>query len=151
MREIVTEQARKKLRRLLQTQKLGVLATREFKRPYQSLVAFAVSDDLKHIFFATAAETRKYANLTRHCEVSMLFDDRRNSPADFNKGIAVTALGRAEEVGPRKKAKILDLYLKKHPGLEGFTRSPSCRLFQIRVRTFILVTEFQRVMEVRPG
>ena len=151
MPEIVTEQARTKLRRLFRTQKLGVLATRGSRGPYQNLVAFAVSDDFKHIYFATAAETRKYANLTRHGEVSMLFDDRSNSPADFHQGTAVTALGRAKEVSPRSKAKILDLYIKRHPGLEGFAKSPSCRLFQIKVRTFIVVTEFQRTTEVRPG
>jgi nitroimidazol reductase NimA-like FMN-containing flavoprotein (pyridoxamine 5'-phosphate oxidase superfamily) len=151
MPEIATEEARKKLRRLLRTQKLGVLATRESNRPYQNLVAFVVSADLKQIYFATAVETRKYANLARHSEVSMLFDNRRNAPADFRRGIAVTALGRAEEVKPRSNPKILDLYLKKHPDLEGFVKSPSCRLFQIKVRTYIIVTEFQRVMEIRPG
>jgi nitroimidazol reductase NimA-like FMN-containing flavoprotein (pyridoxamine 5'-phosphate oxidase superfamily) len=151
MPEIATEEARKKLRRLLRTQKLGVLATRESSRPYQNLVAFVVSDDLKHIYFATAVETRKYANLTRHSEVSMLFDDRSNAPSDFRRGIAATAMGRAREVNPRTNATILDLYLKKHPDLEGFAKSPSCRLFQIKVRTYIIVTEFQRVMEIRPG
>jgi nitroimidazol reductase NimA-like FMN-containing flavoprotein (pyridoxamine 5'-phosphate oxidase superfamily) len=151
MTKIATEEGRKKIRLLLRTQKLGVLATMESRHPYQSLVAFAVSDDLKHIYFATAVETRKYVNLTRHSEVSMLFDDRSNSPIDFRQGIAVTAIGSAKEVTPRSKAKILDLYLKRHPGLEGFAKSPSCRLFQIKVRTFILVTEFQRVTEVRPG
>jgi len=151
MTEIATEEVRKKLRRLLRTQKLGVLATREFSLPYQSLVAFAVSEDLRQIYFATAVETRKYANLARHSQVSMLFDDRRNAPEDFHQGIAVTAIGRAKEVYPRSKAKILDLYLKKHPDLEGFVKSPSCRLFQVKVRTYIIVTEFQRVMEVRPG
>jgi nitroimidazol reductase NimA-like FMN-containing flavoprotein (pyridoxamine 5'-phosphate oxidase superfamily) len=149
--EIVNEEARKKLERVLRTQKLGVLATRESSGPYQNLVAFAASDDLKHIYFATAAGTRKYANLGRYSEVSMLLDDRSNAPADFHQGTAVTALGRAEEVGPRSKARIRDLYLKKHPDLEEFIRSPACRLFQIRVRQYIIVTEFQRVKEVRPG
>lgn len=147
----MNEEARKKLERVLRTQKLGVLATRESSGPYQNLVAFAASDDLKHIYFATAAGTRKYANLGRYSEVSMLLDDRSNAPADFHQGTAVTALGRAEEVGPRSKARIRDLYLKKHPDLEEFIRSPACRLFQIRVRQYIIVTEFQRVKEVRPG
>lgn len=151
MRKNETEKSRNRLRRLLKTQQLGVLATREFSRPYQSLVAFAVSADLKHIYFATAVDTRKYANLARHSEASMLFDDRSNAPADFHQGIAVTALGRAQEVKPRSKAKILDLYLRKHPNLEGFAKSPSSRLFQIKVRRYIIVTEFQRVTEVRPN
>lgn len=77
------------IRRLLSGQKLGVLATRETRSPYQNLVAFAVSGDLRHIYFATAAETRKHANLIRFPRVSMLFDNRSNAAADFYQGIDV--------------------------------------------------------------
>jgi len=142
--------ARAVIRRLLARQKLGVLATRETRSPYQSLVAFAVSRDLKHIYFATAADTRKYANLVRFPQVSMLFDNRRNAAADFNRGIAVAALGRAEMVKTRSKKEALDLYLRKHPTLDGFIKSPSCRMFQVKVKTYILVTEFQQVIPYNP-
>jgi nitroimidazol reductase NimA-like FMN-containing flavoprotein (pyridoxamine 5'-phosphate oxidase superfamily) len=53
------------IRRLLARQKLGVLATGETLSPYQNLVSFAVSKDLKHIYFATGVDTRKHANLLR--------------------------------------------------------------------------------------
>ena len=137
------------IRRLLAGQKLGVLATREPRSPYQSLVAFAVSRDLKHVYFATGVDTRKHANLIRFPQVSMLFDNRRNAAADFNRGIAVTALGRAEEVKTRTRKEVLGLYLRKHPTLDGFIKSPSCRMFQVKVRTYILVTEFQQVRRIQ--
>jgi len=137
------------LRRLLAGQKLGVLATREPCSPYQSLVAFAVSKDLKHIYFATGVDTRKHANLIRFPGVSMLFDNRRNAAADFNRGIAVTALGRAEEVKVRSRKEVLGLYLSQHPTLEGFIKSPSCRIFQVRVKTYIVVTKFQQVRRIQ--
>ena len=139
------------IRRLLAGQKLGVLATREARSPYQSLVAFAVSGDLRHIYFATAAQTRKYGNLIRFPQVSMLFDNRSNEEGDFAKGIAVAALGKAAEVGPRSEKKVLDLYLKKHPTLGGFIESPSCRMFQVKVKTYVVVTEFQQVTTYRPS
>ena len=137
------------IRRLLAGQKLGGLATREPRSPYQSLVAFAVSKDLKHIYFATGVDTRKHANLIRFPQVSMLFDNRRNAAADFNRGIAATALGRAEEVKTRSKKEVLGLYLSKHPTLGGFVKSPSCRIFQVRVKTYIVVTEFQQVRRIQ--
>jgi len=137
------------LRRLLAGQKLGVLATREPCSPYQSLVAFAVSKVLKHICFATGVDTRKYANLIRFPGASMLFDNRRNAAADFNRGIAVTALGRAEEVKVRSRKEVLGLYLSQHPTLEGFIKSPSCRIFQVRVKTYIVVTKFQQVRRIQ--
>ncbi|MGB7294324.1 MAG: pyridoxamine 5'-phosphate oxidase family protein [Candidatus Aminicenantales bacterium] len=143
--------ARTVIRRLLAGQKLGVLATREARSPYQSLVAFAVSDDLRHIYFATAAQTRKYGNLIRFPQVSILFDNRSNEEADFTKGIAVAALGRAEEVKIRSKKALVDLYLKKHPTLDAFVESPSCRIFQVKVKTYIVVTEFQQVRTYKPA
>ena len=139
------------IRRLLAGQKLGVLATRETRSPYQNLVAFAVSRDLRHIYFATAADTRKHANLIRFSQVSMLFDNRINAAADFYRGIAVTALGRAEEVKARGKKEVLGLYLRKHPTLDGFVKSPSCRMFRISVKTYIVVTGFQQVMTHDPS
>jgi hypothetical protein len=39
----------------------------------------------------------------------MLFDDRRNSAADFDRGVAVTVLGRAEKVKTRSRQEILDV------------------------------------------
>lgn len=139
------------IRRLLARQKLGVLATRETRSPYQSLVAFAVSRDLKHIYFATAADTRKHANLLRFPQVSMLFDNRRNAAADFNRGIAVTALGMAEMVKARSRKEVIDFYLRKHPALDGFIKSPSSRMFQVKVKTYIVVTKFQQVMTYHPS
>jgi len=138
------------IRRLLAGQKLGVLATRETRSPYQSLVAFAVSKDLRHIFFATEIKTRKHANLMRFPQVSMLFDNRSNAAADFNRGVAVTALGRALEVKSRSKREAVRLYLKRHPTLDSFVKSPSCRMFQVSVKTYIAVTEFQQVVIYNP-
>src|SRR5512135_2259100 len=140
--------ARPVIRRLLAGQKLGVLATREPRSPYLSLVAFAVSNDLKHVYFATEVDTRKHANLIRSPEVSMLFDNRRNAAADFDRGIAVTALGRVEEVETRSRKGVLRLYLSKHPTLEGFVKSPSCRIFQVRVESYVVVTKFQQVRRI---
>lgn len=150
MKTKMQSDARADLRRLLVGQKLGVLATREPRSTYQSLVAFAVAEDLQHVYFATGVDTRKYANLVRFPEVSMLFDNRKNTAADFDRGIAVTALGRVGEVKARSGKEVLRLYLGKHPALEGFVRSPSCRMFQLKVQTYIMVSKFRQVRIIQP-
>lgn len=137
------------IRRLLNTENLGVLATREVRTPYQSLVAFAASADLKHIYFATENKTRKHANLVKSPHVSVLIDNRLNAAGNFKRGIAVTALGRADPVKPRSLEKIRRLYLRKHPSLDKFIKSPTCRMFQIRVKIYFLVTDFQKVTKFR--
>lgn len=139
------------IRRVLASQKLGVLATWEPRSPYQSLVAFAVSRDLRHIYFATAVSTRKFANLSRSPGVSILFDNRKNTAADFHQAVAVIAQGSADQVPSRSKKGVLGLFLKKHPALDAFVHSPDCRLFRIRVKTYVVVTEFQKVMPHKPA
>jgi len=53
------------LKKLLQSQPLAVLATQSRGQPYASLIAFASSDDLKSLYFATTRATRKYAKPIR--------------------------------------------------------------------------------------
>ena len=69
-------QVKRELRKLLRTQSLAVLATQNQGQPYASLVAFASSDDLKSLYFATTRSTRKYANLSGDSRVAMLLDNR---------------------------------------------------------------------------
>lgn len=71
-------QLKNKIKELLDKQKLGVLATQGEKYPYNTLVAYAFSEDLRYIFFATMKHTRKYTNLMKHPHVSILIDSRTN-------------------------------------------------------------------------
>ena len=136
------------LRKLLDSQPLAVLATQNQGQPYASLIAFASSDDLKSLYFATTRSTRKYANLSGDSRVAVLVDNRSNKASDFRWAMAATATGKAKEVNARKREKALELYLAKHPHLRDFVHSPTCALCEIRVQTFFVVTRFQNVVEV---
>ena len=103
------------LGKLLQSQPLAVLATQNQGQPYASLVAFASSDDLKSLYFATTRSTRKYANLSGDSRVAMLVDNRSNKASDFRWAMAATATGTAEEVDSRERESALDLYLPNIP------------------------------------
>jgi nitroimidazol reductase NimA-like FMN-containing flavoprotein (pyridoxamine 5'-phosphate oxidase superfamily) len=142
MREIVQS--------LLHSQRLAVLSTLMSGRPYSNLIAFAVTDDLRDIFFATTRATRKFANLTVEPQVSLLMDNRSNQETDFGEASAVTVLGSAEEVLGPERDKYLQLYLKKHPYLEDFITAPTCALIRVKVEKYIMVTQFQEVREIYP-
>ena len=92
------ERLTKALKTLFRTHPLAVLATQNELQPYTSLVAFAASDDLKELLFATTRATRKYANFSSNPRVAMLVDNRSNRLSDFSEAMAVTALGAIEEV-----------------------------------------------------
>jgi len=142
------KQIRSEIKKLFNTQRLGVLSTYGSNQPYSSLVAFAAPEDLKKLIFATARSTRKYDNLTRNALVSLLVDNRSNQDSDFSDAIAVTVTGEAREVEKHERETLLKIYLDKHPYLRDFVMSPTCALVQITVQRFYLVHSFQQVLEL---
>ncbi|MGA1824526.1 MAG: pyridoxamine 5'-phosphate oxidase family protein [bacterium] len=132
---------------LLNEQHFSVLATQGSEYPYCTLVAYAASSDCKAIIFATIRDTRKYKNLTKKPNVSLLIDNQTNQVHDFKDARALTVLGSAHTIentdGPDYRA----LYLKKHPYLREFVTAPNCSLIRVRVLKYILVTNFQNVLE----
>jgi nitroimidazol reductase NimA-like FMN-containing flavoprotein (pyridoxamine 5'-phosphate oxidase superfamily) len=136
------------VRSLLDEQLLGVLGTHQAGAPYSSLVAFAATEDLRQIYFVTGRSTRKWSNLSRDARASMLIDNRGNRPEDFADAAAVTVLGTVVEVDTEARAAFLDVFLARHPYLRQFSSSPSCVLLCLEVRTYILVTRFQNVVEL---
>ena len=142
------EGIRRVLRGLLSTQRLAVLSTHAGGQPYASLVAFACSDDLRFLYFVTPRTTRKFSNLQNDCRTALLITSSANQETDFHEAMAVTVVGSAGEIsGPEKEA-ALERYLGKHPYLEAFARSPTCAFVQVHARTYILVKNFQHVMEL---
>jgi len=142
---------RKIVQNLLNSQRLAGLSTVMSGSPYSNLIAFAATDDLKDIFFATTRATRKFANLTAEPRVSLLMDNRSNQETDFGEASAVTVLGTAEEVLGPDRERFLQLYRKKHPYLEEFITAPTCALIRVKVEKYIMVTQFQEVREIYPA
>ena len=135
---------------LLLSQKLAVLATQSSEgSAYASLIAFAATDDLRKIVFATPKATRKFANISHNPKVSLLIDDRSNNEKDFHDAQAVTVMGAVDRIEPdASQNELATIYLGKHPYLEDFLRSPSTAFISISVWRYYLVSRFQEVMEL---
>jgi len=138
------------IRTLLQDQNCGVLATHGSEYPYATLVGYASSKDCREILFATIRDTRKFNNIIKEPNVSLLIDSRENQATDFKDALALTVLGRAREPDKASMHDCLALYLNKHPYLEEFINAPNCALISIAVARYILVDHFQNVMEYTP-
>lgn len=136
------------LTNLLRSQRLAVLSTHDRGQPYASLVAFAASEDLKTLVFATSRTTRKYHNLARDARVAMLIDNRTNTELDFHAATAATVVGSAREV-EKTAGRARTVYLARHPYLEGFVNSESCALVELTVEKYLVVNRFQTVFEFR--
>jgi len=68
--------------------------------------------------------------------------------SDFHEAVSVTALGNAKEINGAEKDEILSLYLTKHPYLEDFANAPTCALIGVKITSYVLVKNFQHVMEL---
>jgi len=139
-------QLKRLLTSLFSSQPLAVLATQGHGQPYGNLVAFAATENLKSLLFATARGTRKFANITLEPRVAMVVDSRTNQRVDFKRAVAVTATGIVEETEGTERDHLLKLYLSKHPHLKKFATSPTCALLRVKVDTYYVVKRFQDVM-----
>jgi heme iron utilization protein len=135
------------LRALLESQRFAVLATDAHGQPFASLMAFAATEDLRQMVILTERTTRKYANLQSNPRVALLIDDRENKGSDTEDSVVVTAIGEAEELAPDAGAPLLERFLARHPYLAAFAVSPTCAIVRVKLRSYQLVSRFQRVVE----
>ncbi|MBD3292832.1 MAG: pyridoxamine 5'-phosphate oxidase family protein [Armatimonadia bacterium] len=141
-------EAKRILRELLATERLGVLSTHHAGAPYASLVAFVASEDLRRILFATPRATRKFANIEADPRVAMLIDNARHLPVDFEHAAGATATGEAVELRGEERAEAADRFGEAHPYLREFVASPSTALMCIEVDSYYVVRRFQHVTEL---
>jgi hypothetical protein len=134
---------------LFNEQRFAVLATQEDGQPYTDLVAFAATEDLRHLLFVTPRASRKFANLVSDPQVAMMIDNRQNKTSDLHHAMAVTAIGKAEEVVGPEKETLLALYISKHPLLEAFAQAPTCALLKTSIEKYDIAGRFQNVAELR--
>lgn len=133
------------VRRLLGTQRLGVLSTQGGGQPYASLIAFAPTEDGRCLLFATPRNTLKFRNLAADPRAALLIDDRTEGRGSLGAAGAATATGRAQEVPEAEGESSRRAYLARHPHLAAFLDDPGCALLRLRVEAWILVRQFQDV------
>jgi nitroimidazol reductase NimA-like FMN-containing flavoprotein (pyridoxamine 5'-phosphate oxidase superfamily) len=138
-------QLKNKIKELLDQQILGVLATQGEKYPYNTLVAYAFSEDLRYIFFATRKHTRKYNNIMKHHYVSILIDSRTNDVTDFKDAVALTVMGKMVNTTPLEYR---ELYLNRFPHLKDFIEDPNNTIMTLKMDKYIYVQRFQEVLEL---
>jgi len=138
-------QLKNKIKELLDQQTLGVLATQGEKYPYNTLVAYAFSEDLRYIFFATRKHTRKYNNIMKHNHVSILIDSRTNDVTDFKDAVALTVMGKMVNTTPLEYR---ELYLNRFPHLRDFIEDPNTTIMTLKIDKYIYVQRFQEVLEL---
>lgn len=147
----VDEKVVKGIRRLVEDQPFGVLCTQGGGQPYGSLVAYAYTEDLKHLFFTTSVATRKFRLLSECGRSAMLIDSRNRYPDSLMDVEALTVTGRAVHVeeGDALEEGIASL-IRRHAYLKTFVRCKTTALFRFDVVRYLYVTHFEEVRQWVP-
>ena len=141
-----------RIRQLLGEEPFGVLCTQGGGQPYGSVVAFAFSDDLTALCFATPVDTHKYRLLSECDRVAVVVDNRDRFPGEIMKTSALTVTGRAALVPPgRDFGRWAGLLAERHPYLLAFIQDPGTALFIVQAARYVVVTQFQDVQVWVPG
>jgi heme iron utilization protein len=147
--DLVTDEMRRVLA-LIRTQRVAVLATHGVDgAPYANLVAIAASADGWDLGFCTRRATRKHDNMKAEPRVALLIDDRRGTADDLKSVTALTGIGTAYEVSGQERTVWERALLEAHPALAGVTTLSDCALLRVEVSRYLLVSQFERVVELR--
>jgi nitroimidazol reductase NimA-like FMN-containing flavoprotein (pyridoxamine 5'-phosphate oxidase superfamily) len=130
-----------------QKQRHAVLATVSGKRPYTSLVAFALTPDASGLLFATPKKTQKYRNIVKNKNVSLLINTAKNTSKDYNNAEAVTIQGEARILSGKKRTVFAGMLAGKHPHLKSFINSATTALVMVKTEYCLHVNRFQQVTE----
>lgn len=145
-----TEAVAERLKVMNRTQRHAVLATVSDGQPYTSLVAFAMTPDMKQAVFATPRNTAKYGNILANNRVALLIDTRSNTDAAYMRSEAVTVIGTARPVRRgSKRESLAGILTKKHPALRRFVREKTTAVIVVEAERCFHTGSFQQVSEWR--
>ncbi|WP_321329878.1 pyridoxamine 5'-phosphate oxidase family protein [uncultured Ilyobacter sp.] len=126
-------------------QLFAVLATSHENQPYTSLVAFALTKDLKNLVFITPRDTRKFQYLSENNNVSLMIDNSENQNVDISKAVGITITGKSRDSSGEEKEKLLNLFISKHPQMNEFAFSKGCAVISVDIKRYDVVERFQNV------
>ncbi|MDD5727049.1 MAG: pyridoxamine 5'-phosphate oxidase family protein [Victivallales bacterium] len=137
------------IRKLIDSQHFGILASIMDSAPYSNLMAFVPRNNYHRLIFATSRDTRKYNNLIQTPQCSLFIDSRGNEAPAALEAQGVCACGRAFEIPPgRNRNSVIASYSKRHPALSAFIKSPNVTAFELQVDCYYFVENFQEVTEI---
>ena len=159
-KDVTTEEAsevphrtvRGRIQSLVEEQPYGVLCVQGGGQPYGALVAFAFSEDLGNVVFATPTATRKYRLLSECNHVALVIDNRPSKGDELMEIEAVTVTGRSQRIERGTEFdQWAELLVARHSYLESFVKAETCALFRVDVVRFLHVVRFQEVCQWIPN
>ncbi|TFF92789.1 pyridoxamine 5'-phosphate oxidase family protein [Candidatus Thorarchaeota archaeon] len=147
----IEAELRDRLMKLVENQLVGVLSTTSEGEPYSCLVSFWFTENLENLVFATKRARLKYRKMMQNPNVSLIIDDRKNRPDDFQRVISATVMGTARDTEGELRKRYMEALLERHPYLSEFVRAPDTAIIEVSVKRIYIVADFEDVTTVTPG
>jgi len=130
-----------KIKAIVKGNNLCVLATVSEGKPHCSLMSY-ISDEEGHVVYLVShKETKKYANVMKNHDVSLLIDTREGEKGGKRMDIkALTVSGEFQAIkDPGEKELARTRFLKRHPHLKDFLNDAGVEIFSIKIKSFQLL------------
>jgi len=141
----ISEKTEKRLKNLFDSQLNAALATSKDGKPYCCLVSFFVTDDFKHLLFATKRARLKYEQMDANPSVALLIENTTNQPKDVTQAISVSVLGTAKDVKGDDRLDYADQLAERHPKLKQFVHSENTAIMRVTIEKMYVVSDFEKV------
>ena len=129
------------MKALVREKDICVLATVSNDTPHCSLMAYVADQDCREIYMVTQRHSRKYENLMRNPNVSLLIDTREEHPGShLPEAKALSVSGTFQRIDDEnKRGHVRSRLLERHPHIKELLDHPDAALLCIRVNSFLLL------------
>ena len=130
-----------RIKALVKENGICVLATVSDETPHCSLMAYVADDDCLEIYMVTKRHSRKYENLTRNPNVSLLIDTREEHQGSRlleTKALSVSGTSQ-KMVDENKRIHVRSRLLERHPHVKELLDHPDAEILCIKVNSFLLL------------
>lgn len=137
--------------KILRENTLCVLCTVGDGNPHCSLMTYIISDDMSVVYMISNQDSKKFKNLLRNPNVSILVDTRQDHSNPIEKKIkSVTFEGIHQPIEQEEIKEIKTHLAQDHLELNKILNSPGCTVFGIKLKSFLLldgpVDSFQGIL-----
>ncbi|MHA2431863.1 MAG: pyridoxamine 5'-phosphate oxidase family protein [Candidatus Thorarchaeota archaeon] len=139
---------RERLTELFNSQIVSVLGTSASDEPYSCLVGFKFTHNLGEVVFATMRNRLKYRQISANPRVSLMVDNRKNTPYDFDTTTSVTVIGDAVDTESPEREKLAKMLVSKNSFLSEFVESPDCAVVKVQIEKMYIVDNFESVTKI---
>ena len=124
-----------KMKELIRSQNMCVLATVAENRPHCSLMAYVADDHCREIYMVTHRDTAKFRNAIENPNVSLLIDTRLEDEGERRqRARALTVSGLFERIeNHERREAIRARLLERHAHLRDFAAHPEAEVFAVKI------------------